>query len=95
MFKLAGPLVPQDRHSGQVGSQHTITFFYVQNQGIFLKEAKENEVLNLVLLKQKSENFYVHPPIQGIHRLRKTEQTSQLTNYLSAAHSEVKTVKYL
>ena len=55
VFELVGPLFPQAQVAGL---QLPITFFYVQDQRIFLKEAMENEILSLVLLKQKSRNLY-------------------------------------
>lgn len=45
--------------------------------------------------KTESRKLICRPLIQGIYGLKKSEQTSQLTNYSSAAHSEVKKVKYL
>lgn len=44
--------------------------------------------------KTESRKLVCRPLIHGIYGLRKSDQTSQLTNYSSAAHTEVKKVKY-
>lgn len=56
MSELAGHLTPQDEVEGRIPTHNRL--FICPGQGIFFKEAMENKMLNLVLLKQKSENFY-------------------------------------